>query len=334
MANALIDASPVTASTSSQLSTADRWDHFLARIGVRRMGHLVVPGLYTLGRPTSDSPVFVSANYTLSFDALRSSLQNIDGYILVLDTKGVNVWCAAGEGTFGTDELVNRIDQTGLSGVVAHRTVIVPQLGAPGVSAHEVKRRSGFKVEYGPVRASDLQPYLRNRTATPAMRLVQFPLRDRLAVTVVDLVVALLPMLIAAVVLYFIGGWWQSAAVISAILAGALVFPILLPYIPTNKFSTKGFIVGGIVALPFAIHAFMGNPQEAIWLRLSDGLSNLLALTAITAYLSLLFTGSTTFTSRTGVKREIATYFPIMAWMFVIGVILAVVVVIGRMVGG
>ena len=114
---------------TSTLSSADKFDHFLARVGVNRMGHIVEPGLYKLGNPTPDSPVFVSANYTLSFDALRSSLSGHEGYILVLDTKGVNVWCAAGEGTFGTDELVRRINTTGISGIVKHRTLILPQTG-------------------------------------------------------------------------------------------------------------------------------------------------------------------------------------------------------------
>jgi len=59
--------------TTSRLTRADRWDHFMARVGVKRMGHIVQPGLYTLGQPSPDSPVFVSANYTLSFDALRSA---------------------------------------------------------------------------------------------------------------------------------------------------------------------------------------------------------------------------------------------------------------------
>ena len=112
--------------TTSHLSLADRWDHFLARWGVNRGGHRVPPGLYTLGDPTPDSPVFVTANYTLSFDALRSSLTGVDGYLLVLDTQGVNVWCAAGKGSFGTEELVSRIESTRLADVVSHRKLILP----------------------------------------------------------------------------------------------------------------------------------------------------------------------------------------------------------------
>nr|NIO11254.1 carbon monoxide dehydrogenase [Deltaproteobacteria bacterium] len=96
---------PSIKSTTSVVTLANRWDHFLARWGIKRNQHLVEPGLYALGNPTKDSPVFVTANYTLSFDSLRSALVGIDGYIMVLDTKGINVWCAAGKGTFGTDEL-------------------------------------------------------------------------------------------------------------------------------------------------------------------------------------------------------------------------------------
>ena len=75
-------------STASRLVMGDRWDHVLARFGYRRGAHRVAPGLYRIGNPGAEAPVFVSANYTLSFDALRSSLDGVEGYILVLDTDG------------------------------------------------------------------------------------------------------------------------------------------------------------------------------------------------------------------------------------------------------
>ena len=136
--------------TTSRLSLANTWDHWLARWAVNRDGHRVEPGLYALGQPGPQSPVFVTANYTLSFDALRSALSGQDAYLLVLDTQGINVWCAAGKGTFGTDELIRQIEASGLDQVVAHRKLILPQLGAPGIAAHEVKRRSGFSVAIRP----------------------------------------------------------------------------------------------------------------------------------------------------------------------------------------
>ncbi len=225
---------PGIQATSSHLALSDRLDHFFARLGVNRMGHIVQPGLYRLGNPTPDSPVFVSANYSLSFDALRSSLPREDGYILVLDTKGVNVWCAAGKGTFGTDELVRSIGRSGLADIVRHRILIVPQLGAPGISAHEVLKRSGFRVEYGPVRACDLPGYLKNRKAIPEMRRVQFSLKDRLVLIPVELIPLSLPALLAAIVLYLLAGFPAALAAISAVIAGT----VPLPYPPPHPACT------------------------------------------------------------------------------------------------
>ncbi len=145
---------------STRLSKADKWGSLKVRLNINRMKYKVQPGLYAVGNPDADSPVLVSANYKLSFDALRKELTGIDAWILVLDTKGINVWCAAGKGTFGTDELVKRIEISGLEQVVNHRKMVVPQLGAVGVSAHQVRKRSGFSVIYGPVRASDIPVFL------------------------------------------------------------------------------------------------------------------------------------------------------------------------------
>ncbi len=110
----------------------------------------------------------------------------INGYILVLETEGINVWCAAGKGSFGTDEIINRVEVTGLKDVVSHRTLILPQLGAPGVAAHEVRKRSKFKVEYGPVLASDIPAYLEAGQVTTEMHRVRFPLKDRVVLVSVD----------------------------------------------------------------------------------------------------------------------------------------------------
>jgi hypothetical protein len=315
---------PVIRPVQSRLTSADYLDHFLARVGINRMQHRVTPGLYALGNPNSESPVFVTANYTLSFDALRSALPGIDGYILVLDTQGVNVWCAAGEGTFGTDELVKRIEACQLKEVVSQRLLILPQLGAPGIAAHEIRKRSGFKVEYGPVRAADLPEYLKTNQATPEMRLVRFTLADRLTVAVVDVMLALLPMLVVTAVMYFLGGWWASAAVVVTVLSGLLLFPALLPWLPGSDFTSKGFSLGLLAALPFATVMLLNQPETAWWLRAGYALCYLLMMPPLVAYLALLFTGSTTFTSRSGVKKEIFTYIPRLAWMLGAGVVLLI----------
>ncbi len=298
-------------STTSILTPADRRDHILARVGVNRGGHRVRPGLYALGTPDAQSPVFVTANYTLSFDAVRAALAGLSGYILVLDTRGINVWCAAGKGTFGTDELARRIEATGLQDVVTHRRLILPQLGAPGVAAHEVKKRSGFKVEYGPVRAADLPAYLRAGAATPEMRQVRFNLWDRLTLIPVDITQTFVPMVVAVLVMGLIAGWLGALAAVIAVQGGVTLFPILLPVLPTREFSTKGFILGAVLGALCAAAALAGAGD---WLpRLLRALAYLTGVTAVVSYIGLNFTGSSTFTSKSGVQLEMQRYLRPMA---------------------
>ena len=310
--------------TSSVLTHEDRWDHFLARIGANRMGHRVVAGLYSLGRPTADSPVFVTANFTLSFDALRSSLAGIDCYIIVLETYGINVWCAAGKRTFGTDELVRRIEATGVGRVVSHRNLILPQLSAPGVAAHEVAERTGFHVEFGPVRARDLPEYLKTHVATPEMRRVTFTIRERMVQIPVELSQAVLPMIAAAAAVFLLGGLVPAVAVIAAFLAGDVLFPILLPWLPTRDFTSKGLVLGFLVAVPFAVAVLLASRLGAVWFRVYLAFVPILSLPPVTAYLALNFTGSTTFASRSGVKREMYRYIPALAVLAGVGILLAI----------
>ena len=294
------------------------------RSGIGRMRYTVPPGLYALGVPKPDSPVLVTANYKLSFDHVRRAMDGLDAWVLVLDTKGVNVWCAAGKGTFGTEELVRRLDLCQVAAVVEHKTVIVPQLGAPGVAAHEVSRRSGFRVVYGTVRAVDLPAFLRaGMRATPDMRRVRFTLRDRLAVTPIELVHRFIP---AAVLLaLFVGssglgrdgnggsqglGMWTAAAVGANYLAGVVLTPALLPWLPSRSFAVKGAVTGIAVGLVFACLSPCG------WLgRVSVGLLSVAAC----SFLGLMFTGSTTYTSASGVRRELSWALPAQGALTAVG---------------
>ena len=307
--------------TDNILTSRDKRDHIKARFGYRRSSHIVKPGLYSLGKPGSESPVFVTANYTLSFDALRSSIKGIDGYILVLDTKGVNVWCAAGKGTFGTKEVVHQVQETGLASVVSHRRLILPQLGAPGVSAHEVQKQTGFKVEYGPVRAEDLPRYL-EKGPDPEMRRVKFPLKDRIVLIPVEINQSLIIMVVAALVLFLMGGAVPALMALTVVFTGTVLFPILMPWLPTKDFSSKGIVLGLLMSLPFVANTIFNHGGDPYWVTALFAVADMLLIAPGVGYLALNFTGSSTFASRTGVKREIFRYIPIMVAMFIVGGVL------------
>ena len=296
------------------------------------MAYTVEPGLYALGTPDAGSEVLVTASYKLSFDTLRTSLGDGSYWILVLDTRGVNVWCAAGAGTFGTDELVRRIEVTGLKARVNHRRLIVPQLGAPGVAAHLVRERSGFSVVYGPVRASDIPSFIRaGFRAAPEMRRKTFPLRERLALIPIELTAA--PRLLVPLSLLFgiTGGLLGDAGVWSdgvraalsalvagaaSLLAGAVLTPALLPLLPGRAFWVKSLAPGTLSAVATAL-LLAGTESfgtgHAAWF---------LIVTALSAFLAMNFTGASTYTSPSGVRREMRLGLPLQTGAAAVGILL------------
>jgi acetyl-CoA decarbonylase/synthase complex subunit gamma len=316
-----------TPQVASELRLADRVGAWKARWGIDRMHSIVPPGLYAIGAPGPDAPVVVTANYKMSYDLVRQSLSGRNVWLLVLETYGVNVWCAAGKGTFGTDELVERVEATGLAGVVNHRRLLLPILGAPGVAAHEVRRRTGFSVSYATMRAADLPAYLDNgMAATPAMREMTFTFRERLALVPVEIVLALKSTAIITLCLFIIGalssgpkaGAAAALAYLGAMLTGVLVGPLLLPWLPGPSFAVKGALVG--LGWSAAWYLLAGGSD---W-RVTTTVAAFLALPAVSAYYTLNFTGCTTFTSRTGVKKEMRAAIPAMGTALVVSALLLV----------
>ena len=335
-------ATPTECAGTTVLSRVDstlRWsDHVGAwkvRWSIGRANYKVTPGLHAVGDPGPESPVLVSANYKLSFDALRAAVPGIDAWLLVLDTRGINVWCAAGKGTFGTDELVNRIALTKLSEVVTHREVIVPQLGAPGVAAHDVLKASGFRVRYGPVQASDLPEYLSSgKQATPAMRRVQFDFIERLKIAPVEFVGALRIAAIVCVVIAILSGVGMDGFVFQRVLEvglpSALIFlataisiaflaPALLPWLPGHAFALKGLWLG-LAAAASAWGVTQGLPALA---PLTLGtIAWFFILPALSSFIAMGYTGASTYTSLSGVLKEMRIAVPLQLAGALVGITL------------
>lgn len=316
-------------SIGSAWSPGDYLGAFAVRWGFRRMNYRVNPGLYALGSADANAPVFVTANYKLTFDHVRRALAGMNAWLLVLDTHGVNVWCAAGKGTFGTQELVHRINMHDLANRIAHRRLILPQLGAPGVSAHEVRKATGFSVVYGPVYARDIPAFMNaGARATPDMRRVKFSWNERLVVAPLELVIHFRKMAIIGLVLALAEGislspfsWgvrgqavcftlllWMVSYVLSGLLG-----PLLLPWLPGRAFSVKGAWLGIALAL--------GGGAVADWPVLRS-IGWLLLVTAGVSHLLLNFTGCTTFTSPSGVRREVRAALPLQGVAGAAGVVL------------
>jgi hypothetical protein len=320
------------------LDSKDRLGTIKVRLGFGRDNYMVPPGLYAVGNPNKSSPILATANYKLTVDMLRCNVQGLDIWLMVIDTKGINVWCAAEKGTFSTYEVIKKIKELKLKDLVNHRTIILPQLCAPGVAAYQVLKNSGFKAIFGPIKAEDIKEFMSSgMKATEEMRTISFDASSRLLLTPIEVVHSfkLLLIMLASVLIYNIVGYngFNLAALITdsligfvplatAVLTGCIIVPFLLPYLPFSAFAAKGLLAGIVL--------------DIILLLLKDNIlmlrSNPLLLIAyciiipiVTALLSLNFTGSTTYTSFSGVKKETKITLPIIKAATVLGVILVIV---------
>lgn len=305
---------PVVATT---LSLRDICGTVGARTGFTRNNYKIIPGLYCTGHPTKKSPVLVTANYKLSFDALRKELSHNDAWILVIDTRGINVWCAAGKGTFSEEEVAYQVQNAELDKIVFHRELILPQLSANGVAAHNLKKLCGFRGRFGPILSSMLPEFLEKGEADEKMQSVTFTFKER-AVLIPLEICGLWKQIFAACALFFVlsgispaifspqtaltRGVTVLAATFGAILAGTVATPLLLPWIPFRQFWLKGAVLG-VLAAGFFLYQMAPGP-------LPEKISLFLWITGCSSYLAMNFTGSTPFTSLSGVSKEMRRGLP------------------------
>ncbi|MBF0411364.1 MAG: hypothetical protein HQK70_01470 [Desulfamplus sp.] len=323
-----------------KLDFKDKVQTVKARLGVTRNNYRVSQGLYAIGEPDENSEVLVTANFKLTFDILRTNINQLNLWILVLDTLGVNVWCAAGKGTFSTQELVKRVQLSGLEKIVKHRRLILPQLSATGVRAKDVKTMCGFNVIYGPVRASDIQAFLRNgRKAEPCMRRVTFTFKERLILTPIELTVAFKSLLITVAALLFISGvnselfslqnnlgsgllkslergFFSLIFLFIGFVSGAVVTPALLPFLPFKAFAAKGIVSGAI----FSLLAIFFSSTSSLNIAAMAALSTF-GIT-VSSWFAMNFTGATPFTSPSGVEKEMKQFIPIQAGGAILSLVL------------
>ncbi|MCX5717968.1 MAG: mercury methylation corrinoid protein HgcA [Nitrospirae bacterium] len=316
------EGQPAGSKASSEWTCDDHFGQIKCRISSFRMRYKVNPGLYAIGEPDRESDIFVTANYKLSFDILRRELRGLNAWIIVLDTKGINVWCAAGKGTFGTNELINRIKKVNLDNVVSHKRIIIPQLGAVGVNARIIQQRTGFRVYFGPVCAKDIPAYIRaGYVKTPEMRLVRFNMLDRLVLTPMEINPAMKKFPFFGLIVLILFGIQPSGLLfkdawegglpflifgLMSVFIGAFITPLLLPFIPFRSFAVKGWLTGII-----AVFALMKGIELSYYKSLLPLVAAYIFFPLASSYIALQFTGSTTFTSMSGVKKELKIGVPV-----------------------
>jgi len=141
----------------------------------------VVPGLRRIGTPDRDSPVVVTGNFHLTVRRVEKALTSQNCYLLVVQSKGINVWCASAGGEMNTHSIIAALKTSDIASLVDHRELILPQLSAPGIDTELLRKVSGWKGKWGPIYASSLpELFVNGHTKTQEKRRVRFDLPFRI----------------------------------------------------------------------------------------------------------------------------------------------------------
>jgi len=192
-------------------------------------------GLVKIGNPNINSPVILTCNYHLTVERVKRAIKGIDAYLLVANSKGINVWCSATGGLFTNHDVISVLKTSGIEELVDHKNVILPQLAATGVEAKIIKEKTGWKVIWGPVYAKNIPLFLKdNFIKTPKMREVEFPWRQR-----VEMAVAwAFP--ISAVLAIIMTAFWREAIFPVVFLVWIISFLIFVSFPVYSRFLKTG----------------------------------------------------------------------------------------------
>lgn len=237
--------------------TAFRFLPHRARTGLRRVGH-----------PGPGAPVLVTGNFTLTVRRLLAVLRGRDAWVLVANSKGVNVWCASGGGHLTHHDVISALRVEGVAQKVTHREIILPQLCATGVEPRLIEEATGFAARWGPARLEDLPAFLdRGARATKHDRLMRFPLWERMEMATMWIVPTLLLLL---PVIALVSGWataLASALALATLVAGTYAaLPRIKVFgrgraLPLGLFALLGAAIGGVtLALAGA-----ATPAHGVW---------------------------------------------------------------------
>ena len=223
----------------------------------RWMGFPIEPTLIKVGNPTDESPVLLTCNFILTVKRVLRAIKDIDCFLLIAPSRGINVWCGACGDDFHTDSVISIIKTSGITELVSHRTLIIPQLSAPGIDPVIIKKKTGWNAKFGPVYAKDIPSFIENKfEKLESQRVVRFPIAKR--VEMATLYFSLLLVIISA--LYWIVAiflpildlilYIETISILALIIYGSM---LILPSIPLESGKTKVWIYEGFVLLAIVL---------------------------------------------------------------------------------
>jgi NAD-dependent dihydropyrimidine dehydrogenase PreA subunit len=241
---------------------------------LRMFPHRAPTGLIRVGRPGRNSPVLVTGNFTLTIRRLIEVLNGHDAWLLCANSRGINVWCAAGGGHLTHHDVISVVRTSRIDEHVDHRELILPQLCATGVERRKVTEVTGWSARWGPARMEDLPRFLkRKRHVIRKERFVRFPLWERMEMA---LMWAWALLAVAALVAWGIGSWavgLSLVAVIICVIGGIFAsLPWLIVTGPRRWLTFGAFAAVGFAAGAGVLAALGSATSGHLWLAVGTAI--------------------------------------------------------------
>ncbi len=224
------------------------------------------PETVAIGNPDKSSPILVTCNFDYTVRHLKEYLKKeaLDCFLLVVNTQGTNVWCAAAEGIFTTETVLAHLKVYNVGERVNHNQLILPQLSVAGVKRKDLKEQ-GWEGIYGPVYFTDLKEFLNNGlTKNKDMQALQYDYWERfkmgLSHAVFCTLVCILPIFI------FASDWWiQSVALVWYF---AFSMQLVEHFIPLERLLHKGLVL----SLPILVLALTSISDPVLKIQATSGI--------------------------------------------------------------
>ncbi|MCM8804585.1 MAG: acetyl-CoA decarbonylase/synthase complex subunit gamma [Candidatus Omnitrophica bacterium] len=120
-------------------------------------------GIYEIGKPNENSPVFVTTNFSLTYFIVSGEIENskIPSYLLIQDTEGLSVLTAWAADKFNAETIANLVKKTKIGEKLNKKVLIIPGLVAQIYGELE-EELPDWKIILGPREAANIPSFLKN----------------------------------------------------------------------------------------------------------------------------------------------------------------------------
>jgi acetyl-CoA decarbonylase/synthase complex subunit gamma len=123
----------------------------------------VTQGIYEIGAPDENSPVFITTNFSLTYFIVSGEIEasRVPAYLLILDTEGLSVMTAWAAGKFAGDVVGAFVKKCGIADKVSHKKIIIPGYAA-SISGEMEEELPDWEIMIGPRDAALIPKFLKD----------------------------------------------------------------------------------------------------------------------------------------------------------------------------